>query len=367
MNETISRRGMLEGLAALGGAAFAPKAVLARGADNLGTTAASVGVTFGSAAGNQIYSDFSYEHLFGETRLITSEWQFKMAAVQPNQGVYEFWHADNLLNYTVRSARKLKAHCGFWQAFNPSWMSGLSTSQLQYTFDKHIDTIIPRYAGKVYAWDVANEPFWPADNNPGGFGGGPWYQAFGSGWVKRAFQRVSALDPTAKLYLNEAQCDNNGNGLGPVIRPALLNLVSDIKNAGLRIDGVGLESHLDMGMPYDDVQFGAYCNQLAGKDVKISISELDVRDFSLPDDPATRDKAIAARIQSFLTQALKSPAVDQIVTWGLSDKYSWLKGLWLDQRGATFRQPRPLLFDENMQKKAAYTAVGNALNSRKRA
>ena len=362
----INRRRALEGLGALAFAGFASGAN-ASTSSTLGSAANGVGVLFGAAAGNQIYTDAAYANLFREANLITSEWQFKMAALQPTRGVYEYWHADNLLAYTTRTGKKLKAHCGFWRAFNPAWMTGLSTSELQYIFDKHIDTVVPRYAGRVYAWDVANEPFWPADNLPGGFGDGPWYQAYGAGWIERAFRRVSALDPSARLYLNEAQCDNNGAGLGPVIRPALLQLVDRLKNAGVPIYGVGLESHLDMGMAYDDGQFGVYCGQLANKGVKIAISELDVRDFTLPDDTASRDKLIAARIQGFLTQALAVPAVDQIVTWGLSDKYGWLKALWQEQHGSTVRQPRPLLFDENMQKKPAWTAVSNALHSRRRA
>ncbi len=363
--QTIHRRRLLQGVGAFAAAGFAPSA-LASGA-NLGAIAQQVGVTFGAAAGNQIFDDPAYGKLFAETHLVASEWQFKLASLQPVKGAYEFVHADRLAEYAAGSGKKLKAHCLFWQAFNPSWLAGLSTQELKYTFDKHIDTVVPRYAGKAFAWDVANEPFWPADGNPGGFGSGPWYQAFGEGWVKRAFQRVAALDPKAKLYLNEAQCDNNGQGLGPVIRPALLKLVDDLKGSGVGLGGVGLESHLDMGMPYDDALFGSFCAQLAAKSVSISISELDVRDFSLSDDIASRDKIIADRIRKFLTHALAVPQVDQIVTWGLSDKYTWLKALWESQRGATFRQPRPLLFDDKMQKKPAYEAVSRALHSRPRA
>ena len=266
----ISRRSALAGFALAASSTAAPKSFAAVNS-TLGSIADGVGVLFGAAAGNQIYTDPAYDALFAETRLMTSEWQFKMAAVQPTRGVYDFWHADNFLNYTIQRGRKLKAHCGFWQAYNPDWMTGLSTSELQYVFDKHIDTIVSRYAGQIYAWDVANEPFWPADGLPGGYGNGPWYQAWGKDWIARAFRRAAAADPTAKLYLNEAQCDNNGAGLGPVIRPALLQLVDELKQAGVPVYGVGLESHLDMGMSYDDTQFASYCAQLAAKGVKISI------------------------------------------------------------------------------------------------
>ena len=49
------------------------------------------------------------------------------------------------------------------------------------------------------------------------------------------------------------------------------------------------------------------------------------------------------------------------------DKYSWLKGLWQTQRGTTFRQPRPLPYDDQMQKKPCWNAIAGALRSRPRA
>ncbi len=363
--QTFSRRGVIEALATLAAGAAAPRA-MADGS-TLGTIAQGVGVTFGSAAGGQIYTDTAYEKLFAETKLVASEWQFKMSSLQAQKGVYDFWNADQLVDYSARKGKTLKAHCLFWQANNPAWLTGLSTADLQYVFDKHIDTVVSRYAGKVQIWDVVNEPFWPADGQPGGFGAGPWFQAFGQDWVKRAFQRVAAVDAKARLYLNESQCDNNAAGLGVAIRPALLKLVGDLKHSGVPLAGVGLESHLDMGLPYDDAQFGAYCAQLSNLGVSIAISELDVRDFTLPDAIATRDKMIADRVQKFLTQALSTRAVDQVVTWGLSDKYSWLKGLWQTQRGTTFRQPRPLPYDDQMQKKPCWNAIAGALRSRPRA
>ena len=77
------------------------------------------------------------------------------------------------------------------------------------------------------------------------------------------------------------------------------------------------------------------------------------------------DDAEARRLSPLF--AVGSPVpVDQVVTWGLSDKYSWLKALWRDRYGDTVRQPRPLLYDEYMQKKAAWTAVSNALRSRRK-
>ena len=88
MSSAISRRGLLAGISATAASAVAPGAMAASG--TLGSAAQGVGVLFGAAAGNQIYTDPAYEALFRETRLMTSEWQFKMAALQPSRGVCEF-------------------------------------------------------------------------------------------------------------------------------------------------------------------------------------------------------------------------------------------------------------------------------------
>jgi endo-1,4-beta-xylanase len=363
----LSRRQILAGLAgAAGVAAGRPAEASTYVYNNLGLLAKNANILFGAALGSPYYSDPTYAALFAQTRLLISEWQFNLGSLMPTtRGVFDFYNADRIVALGQSLGKPVKAHCLFWQAYNPAWLASLSTSELQYFFDSYIDAVVPRYAGKIYAWNIANEPFWPADGLPGGYGNGPWYQAFGAQWPTRAFKRVAALDPKAKFCVNEAQCDNNVVGLGATIRPALLTLVDAMQQAGATVSAVGLESHLDMGMAYDDSIFQTFVGQLAQRNVEIWISELDVREFTLPASASQRDSLVAARVSSFLSKALTSPAVTQVATWGLADKYTWLDAVWAAEFGATSRRPRPLPYDTRFQPKPMWTAMANAFHSRK--
>ena len=377
MSNVMNRRHLLAGLASSSLLSAAPEAFAAPAPADLGAVAANARILFGAALGSPYATDAKYAALFSQARLLVSEWQFKTGSLMPNPpasttalrpGDFSFFNADGFINTAAALKKPVKAHCLFWQAANPAWLATLSTAELQYFFDAYIDIVIPRYAGRVYAWDVVNEPFWPADGLPGGFGDGPWYQAFGPGWVQRAFQRVSALDRTAMLCLNEAECDINVNGLGNTIRPALLQLIDTIRQAGVQLNAVGLQGHLRMDMAYDDSMFANFVGQVAQRGVEVWLSEIDVRENPsdvLNKNTSTRDQIVATRVGSFLSKSLANKSVTQVCTWGLSDKYSWLTEIWLQQNPGSTKRPRPLPYDTNMTKTPMWTAMSNAFSQRK--
>ena len=65
--------------------------------------------------------------------------------------------------------------------------------------ESHITTEVTHFKGKVYSWDVVNEPF----NDDGTFRSDVFYQAMGQGYIADALRAASAADPNAKLYLND--------------------------------------------------------------------------------------------------------------------------------------------------------------------
>jgi endo-1,4-beta-xylanase len=60
--------------------------------------------------------------------------------------------------------------------------------------------------------------------------------------------------------------------------------------------------------------------------LKIFITEMDVNDRELAEDAAVRDEAVAALYGSYLDVVLAEPAVTCVLTWGITDRHTWLNG-----------------------------------------
>ena len=88
----------------------------------------------------------------------------------------------------------------------------------------------------------------------GGYRSGPWFEALGPSYVKRAFLKAASADPAARLVLNEAHCERNDE-VGQKIRAEMLRLVDELLEAGVTLDAVGLQGHLQPGKAFSDRVF----------------------------------------------------------------------------------------------------------------
>lgn len=98
--------------------------------------------------------------------------------------------------------------------------------------------IVAHYKGKVYSWDVINEPF----DDSGNFRRSIWYNNFGESYIAEAFKLAHAADPSAKLYINDYNIESIS-----AKSTAMYNLVKKLKNEGVPIHGVGIQGHLIVG------------------------------------------------------------------------------------------------------------------------
>jgi len=232
-------------------------------------------------------------------------------------------------------------------------------------FDKYIDEVVGRYAGQLHSWDIVNEPFWPGHKAPGGYRLGPWYEAFGTGYVRRAFERAALADKKTKFVLNEAQTERDDD-VGLAVRAGLLRLVDELKDAGVPLHAVGLQGHLQPRYPHDPARFADFVHALAERKVEIYITEFDVRDDTFPDDIATRDAMIADTAEKFLSNVLRIPAVKTVIAWELADNYSFYTDAAKKKDPLATRLPRPLPFDSEMQKKPLWFAMARAFQNVKK-
>lgn len=361
----VDRRQFLAGCAA--GALVRPALAAPPEGLNLGAIAAARGLTFGSAFDREVLTDPSYGALIAQQCLVGSlENSLKFDWLRPEGPTADYAVADQLVDLAVSRGLLVRGTALIWNDWTPAWLNDLGDDEVAATMETHIDETLAHYKGRVRSWDVVNEPFFPMQGADGGYRKGRWLDAMGPDYIPRAFRRAAAADPTAQLVLNEAFVEHNDE-LGTSIRPLLHDLVARLKGEGVKIDAVGIESHLKPYLPFDDAAFAAYLATIAELGVDIMITELDVDDSHLPDDLATRDRAVAARVAQYLDAVLQVPRLTSVICWHLSDRYSWYQNTdWYgqmvaDSGGTPGRPVRSHLFDAELRPKAAAEAVAETL------
>jgi len=180
--------------------------------------------------------------------------------------------------------------------------------------------------------------------------------------VGQVFERwlPAAADPGALRVVNEFGIDY-AIDWQERRRAALLTLLADLKARNVPVQAVGLQAHLDAAEPaLDHTVLNRFVSDIAGLGMKVIVTELDVRDDRLPADIATRDAAVAAHARAWLEAVLVHPAVLGVLTWGLSDKRSWLNKKFPRPDGLP---QRPLPLDAAMRRKPLWSALAAALDT----
>lgn len=358
MKSGISRRALL------GAALLAPLACPVQAQRlSLGALAASKGILFGASSSWEVFNEPDYAALIvREARLLVTDKALKFDFIRPTEDRFSFEEADALLGFAQEHAMPLRGHTLIWNDNPPRWLKGKSGAQLERIFDAHIEHVGARYAGKLHSWDVVNEPFWPGDRKPGGFRGGPWYEAMGEGYVERAFKRLGRVDTVSRFTLNEAQTERDDE-LGRRIRSGLLTLIDRLQDAGVRLDAIGLQAHLKPHDAYDIDAFLRFIERISERKLDIYLSEFDVDDLGFPADIAQRDAAVAAFAARFLGPVLQNKAVKALITWHLSDRHSWYREPSVVKFRRTSMLARPLPFDDQFREKPLAAAIRNALEA----
>jgi endo-1,4-beta-xylanase len=130
---------------------------------------------------------------------------------------------------------------------------------------------------------------------------------------------------------------------------------------GVPVHALGIQAHLHgdrFAERFDAGAYRAFLSDVASRRLKIVITEMDVLDDGLPAKVAPRDAAIADAYRTYLETALAEPAVTSLVTFGLSDRYTWLQEDYPRNDGAA---RRPLPFDDSMRPKPALDALTTSL------
>ena len=294
---------------------------------------------------------------------ITAENDMKVGEMHPQEGVWNFEKADKIADFCRQNGIKLRGHNLCWHSQFADWMftdkkgKPVKKEVFYERLRDHIYTVVNRYKDVVYAWDVVNEAIADDVRTRSGTEASPYrqsrlFQLCGDEFIAKAFQFAREADPNALLFYNDYSTVDPGK------RERIYNMVKKMKDAGVPIDGIGMQGHYNIYYP-DEELLDTAISRFSELVKHIQITELDLRTntesggqltfargevIPQPSYIATIQEDQYARI--FRVFRKHKDVIDNVTFWNLSDRDSWL-GV----------NNHPLPFDENYKAKNSFTVI----------
>lgn len=295
---------------------------------------------------------------------IVAENCMKSMFLQPKEGQFFFDDADKFVALGEKYNMFTIGHTLIWHSQLPDWFfvdkngKDVSAEVLKQRMKSHISTVVTRYKGRVKGWDVVNE----AIMENGSYRKSKFYEILGEEFIPLAFKYAQEADPDAELYYNDY------NEWHPGKIETVVKMVKNLKSRGIRIDGVGMQAHIDMTSP----TLAEYENAIVkytDAGVKVNITELDLSVLPSPwgtsaniSDkveynekmnpyktglPKDAEEKWENRYADFFRLFLKHKSkVRRVTLWGVTDAQSWKNDFPV--KGRT---DYPLFFDRNCNTK----------------
>jgi endo-1,4-beta-xylanase len=320
------------------------------GAGSLKAHASACGLLAGCAVNANLFrQDEGFRRLLAEQyNIVVPENCLKWNILRPTTDTWNFADADSLIAFAETHGMKVRGHNFVWHEALPHWFAGtVNKDNAQKFLVDHIHTVGERYKGKIHSWDVVNEAIWIADGRPDGLRStSPWFEMLGPGYIDLAFRTAREVDPSALLTYNDygIEYDNDEEGKK---RAAVLALLRRMKADKVPLDALGIQSHIH-AVSKDGFSRGVreLLDGAKALGLQVFVTELDVKDDAVvTDNLAERDKVVADVYREYLTAALDGPEVKAVLTWGASDKNTWLNNGTKFRKQHPDRLQRPLPFD----------------------
>jgi endo-1,4-beta-xylanase len=294
---------------------------------------------------------------------LTPENAMKMAPIHPEENRYFWRDADSIVNFAQHNGLRVRGHNLCWHNQTPRWMfkdsfgNNVTKEVLLKRLKDHITTVVSRYKGKIYAWDVVNEAI--SDKKDEYLRNSLWLQICGEEYIARAFEYAHEADPDAILFYNDY------NEINSIKREKIYKLVKSLKDAGVPIGGVGLQGHWAINEP-SEKQLDSTISRFADLGLNVQITEMDISVYpkehnareSKPEDANTvfneekENKQIDMYRMCFRLFRKYRKVLSGVTFWNISDRRSWL-----DDFPVRGRKDYPLLFNNDLKPKKAYWQV----------
>jgi endo-1,4-beta-xylanase len=150
----------------------------------------------------------------------------------------------------------------------------------------------------------------------------------------------------------------------------VLQLLEGFRKRNVPVDALGIQGHIGGGGgtgnatgaagfgAHDERTWRDFLTAVTGMGYKLLVTEFDVNDKNIDAPVAERDARVAAYAKAFFDVTLSFPQVNNVMLWGLADRYSWLQ----TTSGRPDGLPkRPCPYDTDFRPKPLRAAIAAAL------
>jgi len=297
-----------------------------------------------------------------EFNSLTPENAMKMGPIHPEENRYYWKDADAIVAFAQANGLRVRGHNLCWHEQTPPWLFKntdgklVTKDVLLKRLKDHITTVVNRYKGKIYAWDVVNEAI--DDDSTKFLRNSLWYQICGEDFIAKAFEYAHETDPKAILFYNDYNTER------PEKRERVYRLLKKLVDAGVPINAVGIQAHWSIDEP-SQKDLIATIKKFSSLGLKVQVTELDISiypweknkrtlrpgetDTYTPELEKKQDEKYAEVFKVFRDY---KNVISGVTFWNISDKRTWL-----DDYPVEGRKNYPLLFDQQLQRKKAYWSV----------
>ncbi|WP_460806558.1 endo-1,4-beta-xylanase [Micromonospora zhanjiangensis] len=217
----------------------------------------------------------------------------------------------------------VKGHPLAWHTVAPEWLLDLSNAEIAQALTARIEREVAGFAGVIDAWDVINEAVIM-----------PIFDRYDNGitrvcremgripMIRMVVDAARAANPQATLLLNDFD-----------MSAAYECLIEGVLEAGIRIDALGLQSHMHQGYWGEEKTLGVL-DRFSRFGLPIHFTETtivsghlmppeidDLNDYQVAQWPTTTDgeQRQADEITRHYRTLLSHPSVQAITYWGFTD------------------------------------------------
>lgn len=316
---------------------------------SLRTLADRCHITLGSAiiAESTFLTDPTYQQLHAQHfNLLVPSNAMKCSTICAQPHHYDFSLADALVDCATQHQQAVRGHTLCWHASYAPWMTTLTSLELEKVLRDYITTLVERYRGRVYAYDVVNEAIkdtgYPRDSL--------WRSI--ENFIPKCFQWAHAADPDAQLLYLDYRVHTVARW------KAIAKMVRELKAAGIPIHGVGMQLHHELfrSLAVSNLRLAGAIRDLKQLGVSVHLCEVSIGIHKPTQNlaPAVKYKLQAQAYHQVLQAALTAGAAS-FNLWGFTDRYVYHVPPERDPNDT------PGLFDEQLQPKPAYYAIREAL------